>query len=393
MMNKQKLIIITTVLIDVIGFGIVIPILPFYVQEFGATPLTITSLIATFSFFAFFSAPLLGSWSDKIGRRPILILSICSTAVGWFVFAGASSLWMLFLGRSIDGAAAGNFTTAQSYMADIAKDERERTVNIGIIGAAFGIGFILGPLLGGVLSKVSHAFPFWIAGGLASCNAVLAYYLLPETHHHRDPERALNLNPIVPLLRAAKDKKLRPLYFTWSFFAFAFVTSQAVFALFVRDVFGFNAYQTGLTFAVIGVVTVLNQALLLKRFWLARFSESALEVIMLVILSVGLIGIVAENLPVFFISLVFLGTGQAILRVVITSQATSASDPLRKGETLGILSALMSTYMFAAPILAGYLFEINHAFPYALAAMLVLLGVFFAVRFKRQAAMASPEHA
>jgi len=219
----------------------------------------------------------------------------------------------------------------------------------------------------------------------------VAFFILTETPHHRVPERKLNINPLVPLARAARDRKLRPLYFTWSFFAFAFVTSQSVFSLFVRDVFGFSAYQTGLTFTMIGLVTVFNQAFLLKKFWLARFSESALEVIMLVILSIGLFGILAERLPLFFISLLFLGTGQAVLRVVITSQATAATDPRRKGETMGILAALMSSYMFSAPLISGYLFEMNHAFPYALSAGLVLLGVFFALRFRRQAAVAAAD--
>ena len=123
-MQKQKLIVISSVLVDVIGFGIVIPILPFYVTEFGASAVTVTFLFATFSFFSFLSAPLLGAWSDRIGRRPIFLLSVTSTAIGWFVFASANSLWMLFLGRIIDGCAAGNFTTAQSYMVDLAKDEK-----------------------------------------------------------------------------------------------------------------------------------------------------------------------------------------------------------------------------------------------------------------------------
>lgn len=159
-MQREKSIILFTVLVDVIGFGIVIPILPFYVTEFGVSPTVVTLLFASFSLFSFISAPVFGAWSDRIGRRPVLILSIFSTAVGWFVFAGAQAVWMLFLGRIIDGAAAGNFTTAQSYMADISKSDSERTKNIGLVSAVFGVGFLLGPIVGGILSKVSHSFPF-----------------------------------------------------------------------------------------------------------------------------------------------------------------------------------------------------------------------------------------
>ena len=381
-MQRQKLIVISSVLVDVIGFGIVIPILPFYVTAFGASAVTVTFLFATFSFFSFLSAPMLGAWSDRIGRRPIFLLSVTSTAIGWFVFASANSLWMLFLGRIIDGCAAGNFTTAQSYMVDLAKDEKERSANIGLIGAAFGIGFILGPLIGGALSKVSHSFPFWIAGALATTNAVAAFFFLPETHHKRDAHSPMNFNPLAPLVRAAQDKKMRPLYFTWSFFAFAIVTSQSVFGLFVKDVFGFSAFQTGMMFTMVGVIVVLNQGFLLKKFWLEKFSEARLEIIMLIVLAISSLMVSTEILPLFYLSFIGSGTGQAILRVVITSQAAAAADPAKKGETMGILSALMSAYMVVAPVLSGYIYEIHHSGPYILSSVLLILGVYFALMFK-----------
>jgi MFS transporter, DHA1 family, tetracycline resistance protein len=383
-MHKEKIIVLSSVLVDVIGFGIVIPILPYYVTEFGASPIIVTLLFTAFSFFSFLSAPLLGAWSDRIGRRPIFLLSVTSTAIGWFVFASANSLWMLFLGRIIDGCAAGNFSTAQSYMVDLAKNEKERSANIGLIGAAFGVGFILGPLIGGALSKVSHSFPFWIAGGLATANAVSAFFFLPETHHKRDAHRPMSFNPLVPLMRAAQDKNMRPLYFTWSFFAFAIVTSQSVFGLFVKDVFGFSAFQTGMMFTMVGVIVVINQGFLLKKFWLEKFSESRLEILMLVVLAISSLMVSTEFLPLFYLSFLGSGTGQAVLRVVLTSQAAAAADPAKKGETMGILSALMSAYMVMAPVLSGYIYEIHHSGPYVLSSLLLLLGVYFALLFKKR---------
>jgi MFS transporter, DHA1 family, tetracycline resistance protein len=161
-MQKEKIVVLFTVFVDVIGFGIVIPILPFYVGSFGASPFVITLLFASFAFFSFLSSPFLGALSDKIGRRPVLIASITSTAVGWFVFASATSIPLLFLGRIIDGAAAGNFTVAQGCLIDLARDDKERSANLGMIGAAFGVGFMIGPFLGGLLSTVSHSFPFLV---------------------------------------------------------------------------------------------------------------------------------------------------------------------------------------------------------------------------------------
>ena len=175
---------------------------------------------------------------------------------------------------------------------------------------------------------------------------------------------------------------MRPLYFTWSFFAFAIVTSQSVFGLFVKDVFGFSAFQTGMMFTMVGVIVVLNQGFLLKKFWLEKFSEARLEIIMLIVLAISSLMVSTEILPLFYLSFIGSGTGQAILRVVITSQAAAAADPAKKGETMGILSALMSAYMVVAPVLSGYIYEIHHSGPYILSSVLLILGVYFALMFK-----------
>lgn len=384
-MKKEKLIIIFTVLVDVIGFGIVIPILPFYVTGFGASATIVTLLFASFSFFAFFSSPLLGAISDRIGRRPVLILSITSTAIGWFVFAGATSIPILFLGRIIDGAAAGNFSIAQSYLVDISESEEDRTVNLGLIGAMFGIGFMLGPIIGGALATISHATPFWFAGGLATLNAITAYFFLPETNKRRNTERRLNLNPLAPLQRAVRDFELRPLYVTWVMFGLANVTSQTVFSLFVSKNFGFNAFVTGLTFTAMGIIVAINQAVLLKRFWLRRFNEAALEKIMLWALIIGVTLFVTRSLYLFILATLFIGTGQSVLRVVLTSQVAGAADPQAKGEKLGMLSSLMSMCMVIGPVVSGPLFEINDTFPYYLAGIYLVVGLLISMRYERNA--------
>ncbi|MBI3006118.1 MAG: MFS transporter [Ignavibacteriales bacterium] len=383
-MRKEKLIIIFTVLVDVIGFGMVIPILPFYVTEFGASPFVITALFASFSLCSFFSAPLLGALSDRIGRRPVLIVSLFTTAIGWFVFASATSIPLLFLGRVIDGLAAGNFTIAQGYLVDISEDDKERTANLGIIGATFGVGFMLGPLLGGVLSKVSHAFPFWIAGGMALANTVTAYYFLPETHNKREARTPLNFNPLAPLARALLDSKLRPVYFSWMLFMLAFVTSQSIFALFVNDVFGFDSFVTGMLFTGVGVIVALNQTLLLKKFWLRFFRESTLQPIMFAALTLGALLVTLKSLQLFYLSLVLFGTGQSILRVVITSEVAGSADPQKKGETLGILSSILSACMVAGPIASGALFEFHNTLPYFAAALYLLIGLTVALRSREQ---------
>ncbi|HLP17624.1 MAG TPA: MFS transporter [Bacteroidota bacterium] len=375
-MKRQKLIILMTVLVDVIGFGIVIPILPFYVSEFGASALMVTVLFATYSVCSFLSSPFLGALSDRIGRRPVLLFSIASTAVGWFVFASAAALPLLFIGRIIDGLAAGNFSIAQSYLVDLAKDEKDRTANIGLLGAAFGIGFTLGPVIGGTLSKFSHATPFYFAGALATLNVIVAYFTLPETNFNRSTAK-ITYHPFAPIRRALQAKSIHPMLLTWIAFAVAQVISQSLFALFTQRVFGFSSFTTGMLFTSLGIIIVINQAALLKRFWLPNFSDGQLDVLMFSILAVAVVMIASMQEWLFFLSLPLLGTGQGILRTAITSRTAGAVDPTMKGETLGILSSLMSVAMAVVPVAAGVLFEMHPSIPYFLSGAVLLSGIYF----------------
>ena len=374
-MQREKLVILFTVLMDVIGFGIVIPILPFYVGSFGASPFTITLLFSSFAFFAFLSSPFLGALSDKIGRRPVLIISIASTALGWFVFAGATNIPLLFLGRIIDGAAAGNYTVAQSSLVDVARDEQERAANLGLIGALFGIGLMIGPFLGGLLSTVSHAFPFWIAGALATLNTALAYFFLPETHQRRDPNAVLSFNPLLPLARAAFNRKMRPLFVTWILFALASMSTHSVFALYGEHAFGFDSFTTGLLFAATGVLAAAHQTFFLRSVWFRYFTESGLQKLMIITLSVSFLLMGLRVLSLFYLAIPLFATGQSILRVAITSQVAGQSAPHMKGEAIGLLTSMMAASMIVGPPLSGLLFEMKDNVPFLVASLLMLAAL------------------
>jgi DHA1 family tetracycline resistance protein-like MFS transporter len=381
--NKQKAIIILTVFIDVLGLGIIIPVLPFYLESFGAGPIIITSLFAVFSLFSFLSAPYLGSLSDKIGRRPVLIVSILSTAIGWIVFAAGHALWVLFLGRIIDGLAAGNFSIAQNYLVDISKNEKERANNLGIIGMIFGIGFILGPMLGGLLSAVSHAFPFWVVGFMALANAVLAYFFLPETNLNKDTFRKISVNPFTPIITAVKDKRLISSYIVWFLFSMAAVLTQSIFALFVGERFNIGSTGVGIILTGMGLILALNQGVGIKHFWLKKFKESQLLLWMSVVFGLGYAVMSLHIFTVFIIGLVLNSFGQSVLRVVITSEIVANAEITRRGEVLGITSSIMSLTAIFGPLIAGVGYAYYPTIPYWISVGCVVVSLIFILKNRK----------
>ncbi|MBI4975089.1 MFS transporter [Candidatus Peregrinibacteria bacterium] len=365
MISKEKGLIILTVFVDILGFGIIVPILPFYVTSFGVSATTVTLLFAVFAFFSFLSTPFLGALSDKIGRRPILIVSILSTSIGWFVFAGAGSVIWLFIGRIVDGLAAGNISTAQSYLIDISKTDKERTQNLGVISAIFGVGFIIGPMIGGFLSTISHTFPFWFVGGLAMLNALLVFLFLPESRKNtNDNEEKISINPFKPLARAIKNKALMPSFIAWFFFILAATTTQSMLSLFLKDNFGFDAFKAGLVITGMGIIIALNQTIGLKHLWLKYFKEPDLVLLLVIIMGAGLLLMGSTVNILFPLGLIFVSFCQSVLRVVMTSQMAGKAGPEIRGEILGIMTSIASLSMVIGPLMAGPLFEIKTNIPF-----------------------------
>jgi DHA1 family tetracycline resistance protein-like MFS transporter len=378
---KTKPLILFTIFIDVLGIGIIIPVLPFYVRSFGVSDAVVTILFATYALLSFMSAPFLGALSDKIGRRPVLIGSIISTAIGWLVFAKAKTVTWLFLGRIIDGFAAGNITTAQTLLADIAKDDKERTVNMGLFGAIFGVGFIVGPAIGGLLAHWGTSTPFWFVGILAAINALLAYFFLPETHHTKHTDKIMSLNPFKPIIDGFKNKEMRLVFFVWLLFGVALSVQQGTFALYVNKLFGMNATQTSLLFGAIGIMILINQMVLLKKVWLKHFHKKALALIMLVTFGVGMIMQSVPMLVVFLVGMIFATIGQGNLRTVFGS-IISSFNPDKRGEYLGISTAIMSLAMIIGPLVATVTY-INHpALPFIIAGALSFIGWWMMRRFQ-----------
>lgn len=382
MIISKKVTVLFTVFVDILGLGIVVPILPFYVQSFGVSDFGITMLFSLYALCSFISAPFLGVLSDRVGRRPVLLVSIFSTAVGWFIFSLATSPFFLFLGRIIDGSAAGNFSTAQSYLSDLSKTDKERTANLGLIGALFGVGFIVGPLIGGLLGSVNHSLPFYTVAVLATINVVLAYFNLPETHFPKKGEHKnkMEFNPLKPIIRAVFDKPLLPGYSAWFLFSTAVSAQQAVFAIYLLKAFGFAEFSVGIILTIMGLIIAINQGLLMKRFWIKNFKEPDLEIYLFLFFALGFLLIAFANLILFVVGIILTTLGQSVLRVVMTSQIVAKAGN-RRGEVLGVMNSVMSLGMIVGPAIAGVLVIWYVGAPYILSFALSVIG--FIILFLR----------
>lgn len=372
--NKQKAIIILTVFIDVLGLGIVIPVLPYYVESFGVSSFAVTLLFSVFALCSFISSPFLGALSDKIGRRPVLIISIISTALGWLIFASAKSVWVLFLGRIIDGLAAGNFPIAQSYLIDISKNEKERTHNLGFIGAIFGIGFIIGPSIGAALGTISSELPFWFVGILATLNAIGAYFFLPETNKNLQTDKKISYNPFKPIAKAFFDQDLKYRYLVWFLFGFAISIHQSVFTLFLKEKFGFGAAAAGTIMTIAGVVMILNQGFALKKIWLRYFAEADLELWLMVVAALGFFIMGIANLSIVILAVFLIFVSQSVIRIVFSSRSAGIAGDIRRGEVLGIMASVLSFSMIIGPLIGGSVFQSNKSLPFIIAGLTLIVA-------------------
>src|SRR5881394_4460336 len=234
MKRSPLLVIFITVFIDLIGFGIVIPVLPYYAEgtRFGATPREVGLLFASYSVLQLIFAPVLGRLSDKHGRRPVLLVSLLGTALGFLILGFATTLWMLFAGRIIDGVSGGNISTAQAYIADITTKEN-RAKGMGLIGAAFGLGFIFGPAIGGILSRWGIHVPFFFAAALCFANAALLYFTLPETVTANHPAKNLaGSRSFRQLFRSLRQPRLAFVLIIYFLFVVAFSIMTTSFSLY-----------------------------------------------------------------------------------------------------------------------------------------------------------------
>ena len=357
-MNKRLLNIGLIVLIDMLGFALIVPLLAFFADTFGATAFQTGLLVASYAAMQMISAPILGRISDRFGRRPVFLISILGTFIGFLILGFANSLWMLFASRILSGLTAGNISVAQAYIADVT-DEKNRARGMGLLGAAFGIGFILGPALGGTLSVYGFAVPAFVSAALCFINLVTVFFWLPES---LTPERRSQLMAqekadvsFAALLAALQHPSAGPLLWVRFGFAIAFNSFQSVFALYTLNKFGLTAQQTGYILAYIGIVLVIMQGGLIGPLS-ARFKESSLLFTFVVFATIGLLGwAVVQTVPWLLVAMFPLAIGAGSFNAIINSAISKAVGHEEVGGILGFAAGLESSTRVVMPALASYL--------------------------------------
>src|SRR2546429_2708893 len=361
MKRSPLLVIFITVFIDLVGFGIVIPVLPFYAEgtKFGATPREVGLLFASYSIMQLVFAPVLGRLSDKYGRRPVLLISLIGTSLGFLILGFAATLWMLFLGRIIDGISGGNISTAQAYIADVTTTEN-RAKGMGLIGAAFGLGFVFGPAIGGILSRWGINVPFLFAGGLAFANAILLYFTLPETVTPDHPARASaatgrGWGQLFVSLKNPRLGFVLTIYFL-SIVAFSIMTAS--FSLFMMFRLGYDAFHNGWVFAFVGIISAVIQGGLIGKL-VKRFGEPLLIIVGALLFSASLVAIPFVTLASGLTALLVLGAataiGQALSAPSLSSLASKTASAGEQGGVLGVMQSVASLARAVGPSLAAVL--------------------------------------
>lgn len=360
-------IIFFTIFIDLVGFGIVIPVLPLYAERYGASEAVVGVLTAIYSVMQFMAAPVLGKWSDRVGRRPILMISLLGSSLGFFIMAlaprlpggfglfGMSSVLVwLFVARIIDGISGGNISTAQAYIADVTTPE-SRSRGMGLIGAAFGLGFIFGPLIGGLMSNISAEAPFFFAGAMAAANATALFFFLPESLSAEHRGRATKRAGINEIFRGSGDWHLKAVMATYFFATLAFAMMTVTYALFASERFHFDARHTGYVFAFVGTLGAVIQGGLLGRL-VKIFGEKTLAVVGTAIFAASLFALpMSATVAWLLIASTGISIGNSLVTPTLNGLASKSVSPSAQGRILGVMSSVASLARIIGPLLGGFL--------------------------------------
>jgi MFS transporter, DHA1 family, tetracycline resistance protein len=373
------IVVFVTVFIDLLGFGIIIPLLPFYAETFGAHAFTIGMLSTSFSLMQFIFAPIWGRVSDRIGRRPIILLGLLGSCLSYLAFGLASTLAALFAARIFAGIAGANIPTAQAVVADLTTPEN-RAKGMGMVGAAFGLGFIFGPAIGGFLSRYGYATPAFFASALSLANFAAAWFLLPETL--KPEHRAVARVGRIDALRAAIARPHLPLLLVIGFLVVAaFSAFENTFALFAERTYAFHASTIGYVFAFVGIILVIVQGFLVGRV-VKRIGEHHIVPASLAIVAIGLLMIPAtRSVAALLVANGVMAVGMGFNNPSLMSLVSRYSAAEDQGGVMGLTQSLNSLARIIGPMWGGFAFDhLGIGMPYVSGAVVMGMAAALSIR-------------
>ena len=381
-LTREYLIIFGIMITEVLGFSLILPFLPFYVEELGATPLIYGLILASFSLFQFISAPIMGKLSDHYGRKPLLIFSQLSTFISFVILGFANTIWLVFLSRIVDGMLGSNMTIAQAYISDISS-KKDRSKAFGLAGVAFGIGFLIGPAIGGTLAKINYSIPSFIAAGISLLTIFTTFFFLPETVKRKkdikfDLRKAFHLNDFKKYFH---NKKISPKlyqYFSYVLTHSIYVTS---FAFFAERQLGFQSDNIGFLLTYVGIISIVMRGFLLGKM-IDFFGERKLRYIGVTSIFIGMILlIILKSYWLFILAMTLFAFGAGLSMPLLSGEISRQVSEMEQGAISGLRSSLGSIAQIVGPLIGNSM--INYFFPGSIgiaAGFVILIALVLMIR-------------
>ncbi|MEK9656817.1 MAG: MFS transporter [bacterium] len=345
--KKALISLFAVVATELIGFGLIIPILPQIAFKFESSPFLIGILMASYSFAQFIAAPILGSWSDKIGRKPVLLISKFGSVIAYIVLGLSQSFGLFLIARLLDGFTGGNIAVARAYISDITT-EKNRGKGMAIIGISFGLGFVLGPALGGLLygSKYGHTLPAFVAGALSFIAFLLTVFILKEPNSHKANKERLPFRNILSIHK----KSILGILLSYFIYMMVFSGFESTFSLFTHQIFNFNEKQNSLLFMYVGILAILIQGSIARKS-IKQFTGLLTFAFAITAISFLFIAL-STTIPLLYISLALLSLGIGLINSYLPALLSTKTEKDQLGATMGLYESIGSLSRILGPFLA-----------------------------------------